>query len=159
MKVLKNKKGYTLLELMIIFAIASIVLTPLTLLMMSSLKNSNVIQQNIDADQSTQQTFIIFNEAVRSNGVGDVDIIVDYHGNGEALRIGTHVFILKDNNYVKQTYDALSEDASSEAIVNAFVNQVDYMLTSESLEVNLHIDKDGDGTVEDIFPYKFSVRE
>lgn len=159
MKMFKNIKGYTLIEIIIIFAVAAVILTPLTLMMTSSLRNVNVVQRNIDADQSTQQTFIIFNEAIRANGLTNTELIGNYHFNGEALRIDTRVFVLKDNNYVMQTYDVGSEDISSEVIINAFVRQIDYNLTSNILDVSIHIDKNQDGTTDDVYPYKFSQRE
>lgn len=159
MKIFKNKSGFTLIEIVIIFAIASIVLTPLTMLMTSALRNTNIIQRNIDADQSTQQTFIVLNEAVRSNGVSNAEVVVNYHGQGEALHIGNRVFFLKDTYYVMQTYDITTQDLDSELVINTYVKQVDLNLTDTFLEVTLQIDKDGDHITDDIFPYKFATRE
>lgn len=155
---MKNKSGFTLIELMVIFAVAAVVLTPFTMLMVSSLRNTNDLQRSINADQDTQGTLIVLNEAIRANDFDDVSLITNYFGHGEALRVDDRVFLLKTPNYVTQTYDGSTENTSSENVLSGFIDHVDYTLTTDELNIEFHIDVDDDGTVDDVFPYRISRR-
>lgn len=156
---MKNKLGYTLVEVIVIFAVAAIVLTPLTMLMASSLHNSSLITQIIDADQSSHQSLVVMNEAVRAEGFSGLTYVADYHSYGEGLIVGSRIFFLKNSNYVMQNYNLALEDISSEFIMNAYVDHVDLQLDANALEINIHVDKNEDGTVDDIYPFVYSRRD
>ncbi len=64
-----NKKGFTLLELIVIIAVVAFVLTPFSYFVSSSLRSEVQTQKMIDADQSTQEIYIIINEALRRSGI------------------------------------------------------------------------------------------
>lgn len=155
----KNKKGLTLIEIIVVMAVAAIVLTPLTMLMATSLSNSSRISQSIDADQSTHQSLIVLNEAVRGAGFSGLTYLDDYHGYGQALIVNTRVFFMKDRGFVMQNYNSVSEDLASEYLMNTFVDHIEILLDSEKLEIAIHIDKDSDGLIEDVYPYVYSKRD
>ncbi len=63
-----NKKGFTLLELIVIIAVVAFVLTPFSYFVSTSLRNEVQTKKMIDADQSTQEIYMIINEALRRAG-------------------------------------------------------------------------------------------
>ena len=163
MKFVKNKHGFTLVELIIVFAVAAIVLTPISMIMTSGLRQEVRIQQTIDADQSTQQSFIVLNELIRKVGFDGISIETNYHGHTNVLHVRDKVFLLKDNNYVYQTYDSGSEQSSTELVLNKYVlsvtNNLEDTDDDQYLEIEFEIDSDLDGTGDNTFTYKYSKRE
>jgi len=164
---MKNKYGFTLVEMIIVLAVAAIVLTPISMIMTSGLRNEVKIQKMIDADQSTQQSFIVLNELIRKVGFDGISIEptyeLTYHGYTDVLRVRDKVFFLKGNSYVYQTYDASSEQSDSELVLNEYVLSVKHTLVNtdvdQYLEIEFEIDNDLDGDVDDTFTYKYSKRE
>lgn len=159
MKFIKSKHGFTLVELIIVLAAAAIVLTPISMIMTSGLRQEVRIQQTIDADQSTQQSFIVLNELIRKVGFDGISIETNYHSHTDVLHVRDKVFLLKDNNYVYQTYDIGSEQSSTELVLNKYVLSVTNKLDDQYLEIEFEIDSDLDGTVDNTFTYKYSKRE
>jgi type II secretory pathway pseudopilin PulG len=155
-----NKIGMTIIELIVVFAVAAIVLTPFSMLIASSLRSSELIQDTIESDQDVQQILIIYNEALRANGLNDdVEVITDYHSNGQALRIGNNVFFLKSSEYIMQTYDAASEQVATTNVLSESIIEAELDLTSVRLEVILHSDRNRDGVRDNEFPFVYSIRE
>ncbi|MBI9011994.1 MAG: type II secretion system protein [Clostridiales bacterium] len=161
MKLIRNRNGFTLVELIVIFAVAAIVLTPISMIMTSALRNEARIQKTIDADQSTQQSFIVLNELIRKVGFDGISIEPNYHGYTDVLHVRDKVFLLKGNNYVYQTYNIGSEQSGSELVLNKYVLSVTNNLedTEHYLEIVFEIDSDSDGSVDNTFTYKYSKRE
>jgi len=163
MKFMKNKYGFTLVEMIIVLAVAAIVLTPISMIMTSGLRNEVRIQKMIDADQSTQQSFIVLNELIRKVGFDAISIEATYHGYADVLHVRDKVFFLKGNSYIYQTYDSVSLQNDSEFVLNNYVSIVTHTLVDtdddQYLEIEFEIDNDLDGNVDDTFTYKYSKRE
>ncbi|MBN2797027.1 MAG: type II secretion system protein [Clostridia bacterium] len=153
-----NKKGFTIIELIIVFAIAGIVLVPFSLYLTSSLRNTTLIQKNIDAIQDTQEVFILTNELLRSNGLSNTEIIPNYFGYGEALKIDDKIIVQKGTELVLQDYSTSSEQATNEIIMHDYIDHVVYTLSAQALNMEIHVDKDLDGNVDDVFPFSYSNR-
>lgn len=163
MKIIKSKHGFTLVELIVVFAVAAIVLTPISMIMTSGLRQEVRIQKTIDADQSTQQSFIVLNELIRKVGFDGISIETNYHGHSNVLHVRDKVFLLKDNKYVYQAYDTAYEQSDSELVLNKYVLSANNNLVDtdedQYLEILFEIDSDSDGTVDNTFTYKYSKRE
>lgn len=158
MKKISSKKGFSLVELVVIIAVSAIVLTPFSLLMTSSLQNEAKINRVIDAQHKTQSSFIVLNELCRSAGFKNIEMVTHAHYNNLAIRVGTKVVFLKDTEFVMQTYNSSSEDTSGQVILSNYVDSVTMTLTGDQLEISLAIDVDNDSNVEDTFVFKYSKR-
>jgi len=158
MKLCRNNKGFTLVELIVIIAVSAIVLTPFSMLITSSLRNEAKIQKTIQAQHETQSSFIVLNELCRGKGFASISVIDNYFSNGRTLRIDDKVLFLKSGNFVMQDFHATTEDTGSESVLNNFVNSLTISLTSDELEVVLNIDKDNDGSIDDTFNYRYAKR-
>lgn len=159
MNMLKNKRGFTLVELVIIIAIAGIVLTPISLIVTSSLRNAEDIHTQITAEQDVHQTFIVLNEALRKNGFSQVAIITNYHGYGKALKVNQNIYFLKGNQFIKQDYDVNHEVTTSEIVLSNYIHSLEYNLSERLLEIILHVDMDNDGTIDDTYPFEYGIRD
>lgn len=154
----KNKHGFTIIELIIVFAIAGIVLVPFSFYLTSGLRNTSLIQKNIDTIQDTQEVFILTNELLRANGLANTSLISDYFGHGEALRIDDRVLVLRGNNLVLQMYSGSSEQTDDEIVMHDYIDHVVYNLTGQALNIELYVDKDLDGTGVEMFPFTYTSR-
>lgn len=121
MKLLKSKAGFTLVEMIIVIAVAAIVLTPFGMMMTSGLRNEVKVQRTIDADQTTQQTFIHLNEKIRASGFSSLEIIDNHFGAMNVVRVNNTIYFRNSNGYVSQTYDQAKLVPDSENVVNEYV--------------------------------------
>lgn len=182
MKYLNNKSGFTLVEMIIVLAVAAIVLTPFSFIMTSGMRNEIKVQERIDADQTTQQTFIVLNEKIRREGFDEVSILPIHLGLSNVLRIDDKIFFFDSANlrYVYQDYDVSSLISSSEVILNSFTDNVVHDLilfedtipsvehsnyTAEQLskeirlEIRFDIDAYGDDSIVETYNYINARRE
>ncbi len=178
MRFTKNKYGFTLVEMIVVIAVAAIVLTPFGMLLTSGLRNEVAINRVIDADQTTQQTFIVLNEKIRSEGFDSISVLGTFLGQPNVLRVDEKIFFLNSNGYVYQEYHDSVLQSASEVVMNEYVitavprmityggtlvNQSGY--TQEqldeiiSLEITFGIDTNNDGASDDTYVYKYSKRD
>lgn len=154
MKFLKSKSGFTLVELIVIFALAAVVLTPLTFIMTSSLKNEVRIQRIIDSDQSMQQTFIILNEVVRNRGYNKISLV----DSDSKLIVDNYTFYLDGNEFKYQRFDDTGNLINIH-IMNTDIHSVTYTLADGSLKIEFEVDRENDAVVDEYFTYQYSKRE
>jgi len=176
LKLLKNKKGFTLVEMIIVLAVAAIVLTPFSFIMTSGMKNEIKVQERIDADQTTQQTFIVLNEKVRHRGFDSVVVLPSHLGLTNVLWIDDKIFYhdTVNNEYVYQDYNASTLQTSTKVVLNTYVSGATHTMvlfsdtipasehtnyTSDELnekirlEIAFTIDSYGDGSVVETYNY------
>ena len=163
MKFLKNKYGFTLVELIVIIAVSAIVLTPFSLLMTASLRNEVAVNKTIDAQHKTQAAFIAINELARGVGFDEIELDLTYLSYGNAIRLGSKVVYLDSaNSKLKyRTYLDTSSDTTSEIELSDYVHDITFTLSASALDIILEIDKydDSDDSNNEIFYYKYSKRE
>ncbi len=187
MRCIKNKYGFTLVEMIVVIAVAAVVLTPFGMLMTSALRNEVMINRMIDADQTTQQTFINLNEKIRKEGFSAVSVHDPYLTVNDVLRVDDKIFFLKMSGsdpvgYVYQDYVDGSFDSTSEVMLNEYVltavpTLVQYKdilhddgvdtsgYTQKQLDeyvglkVEFGIDTNDDDVVDDTYVYRYSKRD
>lgn len=161
MKFMKNKFGFTLLELMIVIAVSAFVLTPFTLLLTNSLQNEVKFQRTIDAQHELQLTFITLNEFIRGENFSNLSIIDNYHNNGKALLIDETVVFKKsgEKKLVYQDFSSISENTASEVVLSNYILAIRF---TEPLEdeviIDVDVDDDEDDIVDNTFTYQYSER-
>ncbi|MCH4888801.1 prepilin-type N-terminal cleavage/methylation domain-containing protein [Acidaminobacter sp. JC074] len=181
MKFFKNKYGFTLVEMIIVISVAAIVLTPFGMLMTAGLRNEVAIQRTIDADQTTQQTFIVLNEKIRKEGFSAVEDLGTHLAQANVLRVDDKIFFLNSNGYVYQDYNDTVLQTTTEVVLNEFVlSAIPSMITYEdildrdaiektgytteqlneiiSLEIEFGIDTNNDNVIDDTYTYIYSKR-
>lgn len=180
MKVFKSKLGFTLVELIIVVAIAAVVLTPFGMMMTSGLRNEVKVQRTIDADQSTQLMMIGLNEKIRAEGFNAMIILDNHHGLTNVLRVDELIYFVNEKGYVTQTYDNHQLLPATEHIINPYVLSANHQLLnlrddlssddqkhySEKqlnehirLEITFSIDTDNDHVENNAYTFKYAKRK
>ncbi len=176
-----NKYGFTLVEMIIVLAVAAIVLTPFGFMVTSGLRNEVRVQQRIDADQTVQQMFIVLNEKIRGDGFDAVSVLETHQSISDVLRVDDKIFFYDDENgYVYQDYDSGSLLTTTEVIMNSYVisavpnivlfedtideSEHDNYSTEElaesvRLEIVFEVNADGNGSVIETYVFKYAKRD
>lgn len=166
MKLIKSKTGFTLVEMIIVIAVAAMILTPFGMMLTSGLRNEVNVQRTIDADQTTQQTFIVLNEKIRARGFNSIEIIDDHYGVINAVKVDDVLFFRNNNGYVSQTYDATKLLPDTENIINPYVLSATATIythdsgddLSDYIEIVFSVDTDNDGIENNSYTFKYAKR-
>jgi competence protein ComGC len=163
MKFLKNKYGFTLVELIVIIAVSAIVLTPFSFLMTASLRNEVAVNRTIDAQHKTQSALIAINELARGAGFDEIEILSSYLTYGSSLRIGTKAIYLDGSDLKYRLHADLGSDTSSEVVLSNYINSITFvwlpdLANRNELDITINVDKNSDGNIE-VFNYKIAKRE
>ncbi len=163
MKKLKCKKGFTLVELIIIIGLAGIVLVPLTMLVTSSLRNANRTQRVIDSMQDAQRIFIVMNESFRGSTSSDIEFIetsMDSDIPNNSFRIKTKTYFSRsDGFYYKDSVTTEVIKLSDYVISHTYTFEGVTFLTSGWIKLSIEVEPDKGSGRTKFYETTFYIRQ
>lgn len=128
---MQNRKGFTLLELILVMALLSIVLIPLSTFFISNYNYFHKSNQQIEAQEQAEKAINSFSERIMN---AKFVAARNYVGNNPANSVERIVFAMKDGSYLIFQYMDENADGERDAICVEKSNDVDHYIASTSIQ-------------------------
>jgi len=128
--ILKNKKGFTLVELIVVLALVAVVMVPVSSFFITNYKYLNKTTKETEAQRQAEKSI---------NNIADILINTksaldrSYVGNNSSLGVERIVFKLRDGSFVVLQYMDSNSDGRKDSINAKETNDYDYIIKASEI--------------------------